>query len=296
MLQQTKKMITNELAWFCFVLPILVIYLVFFILPASSSLYYSLTDWDGLSASYIGFENYIEMMKDKMILTSFRNTAMYSIFITMFQNIFALLLAVFMVRSMKGVNILRTLFFAPAIFSALLVGYVWGFILEPNIGVLNHLLDTLHLEALKMSWLSDPFWARWMIILVTVWQFLGYSMVIYIAGLKAISNELYESADIDGANGINQFRHITFPLIAPSVTINIILSSIGTLRIFDQVYALTGGGPGYSTESVASMIYNLGFGSVRWGYGAAMSTVLFVFIFLLTVVQVIYLRNREVDL
>ena len=230
MIKLTMRKFLNELTWFSFVFPILFLYIAFFILPASSSLYFSLTEWDGLTASFIGFDNYIELFRDKMIVTSFKNTAMYSIAITLSQNIFALFLAVFMVQSIKGVKVLRTLFFAPAIFSALLIGYVWGFILEPNIGVLNIFLDSMHLGFLKMSWLSDPFWARWMIVVVTVWQFLGYSMVIYIAGLKAIPNELYESAEIDGAGSIRQFQHVTFPLIAPSITINIILSSVVLLK------------------------------------------------------------------
>lgn len=291
-----KVQLKKEIKWLLFILPILIVYLIFTIIPAMSSLYYSLTDWDGINKSFIGLENYKEMIHDKMIIRSFKNSALYSVAITIIQNILGLFAAIFMVKSFKGINLIRTLFFAPAIFSSLLIGFVWNFILEPNIGVANTLLNFLHLGFFIQPWLSDPSIARWMIIMITVWQFLGYSMVIYIAGLKAIPSEMYEAAEIDGANRFSTFFNVTFPLIAPAVTINIILSTIGTLKIFDQVFALTHGGPGYSTQSVATMVYELGFGTVRWGYGAAMSNILFVFILIITGIQITYLRKREVSL
>ncbi|OCT12877.1 hypothetical protein A8709_21330 [Paenibacillus pectinilyticus] len=286
-----------ELKWFGFLLPALIFYLVFFLIPTLSSAYYSLTDWDGVTSTFIGLDNFKELFRDTMIVTTFRNTAIYTVSITLLQNLFGLLLALILVKKFVGVNIMRTIFFMPFIFSTLLIGYIWGFILEPNIGVINHLLDAIHLGGLKVGWLSDPAWAKRMIIVVTIWQFVGYTMFIYIAGLQGISKELYESGDIDGASGWNKFIHITFPLIAPSFTINIMLSLIGNLQIFNQIYALTGGGPGYATESIASMIYRIGFGSgSRWGYGSALSIVMFVFILILTIIMVSFLRKREVEM
>jgi raffinose/stachyose/melibiose transport system permease protein len=292
-----NRKVRTELLWLGFVVPALLFYLIFFILPSLSSTYYSFTDWDGVNSRFIGINNFKELFQDQMILTSFKNTAMYAFFITIIQNFLGLILAVFLVKRLAAVNFIRTLFFMPYIFSALLLGYVWGFILEPNIGVVNNLLDAIHLSGLKMGWLSEPFWGRWMIILITIWQCMGYSMVIYIAGLKAISEDLYEAANIDGAKAISKFRHITFPLIAPAFTINIMLSLIGCLKLFDEVFTLTGGGPGYATISVASLIYQLGFGSGgRWGYGTAMSIVLFAAILLITGIAVPLLRKREVDM
>jgi multiple sugar transport system permease protein/raffinose/stachyose/melibiose transport system permease protein len=287
----------SEIKWLSLLVPALLFYVGLFLLPTLSAVYYSFTDWDGLTGKYIGLDNYIDMFHDKKILTAFNNTAMYTSFTTILQNLLGLIFALLLSKKFTGVNTLRTLFFMPAIFSPLLVGYVWGFILQPNFGALNHALDLLHLSSLKMGWLSDPFWARRMIIAVTVWQFSGYSMVIYIAGLQTISQELYESGKIDGANAWHRFRHITFPLIAPSFTINVILCVIGNLKLFDQIYALTNGGPGYATESVASMIYRIGFGSgVRWGYGCAMSVVLFIGILIVNLVLLSGLRKREVEL
>ncbi|RKP51543.1 sugar ABC transporter permease [Cohnella endophytica] len=288
---------STELKWLSFLLPALVFYLGFYLVPTLGSAYYSLTDWDGITSKFIGFDNYKEMFHDRMIVTSFRNTVMYTVSITVLQNVVGLLVAMLLVRKFRGVNVMRTMLFMPYIFSTLLIGYVWGFILEPNIGVVNNVLDAIGLDAWKMGWLSDPGTARWMIVLVTIWQCMGYSMVIYIAGLQGIPKNLYESGDLDGAIGWRRFVHITFPLVAPAFTINIVLCLIGNLQLFNQIFALTGGGPGYSTESVATMIYQLGFGSgIRWGYGSALSVTLFACILLLTTVMVTFLRKREVEM
>lgn len=297
MTTQKNRKIRIRLQWFMFIAPALIFYLIFFIAPSSSTIYYSLTDWDGVTSHFVGLSNFKEMLGDRMILTSFGNTAMYAICITVIQNVLGLVLGIFMVKKLIGIKYLRTMFFMPYIFSALLIGFVWGFILEPNIGILNNLLEALGLGILKSNWLGDPAFGRWMIIFITIWQCVGYSMVIYIAGLQSIPEDLYESAEIDGAGAFTKFRHITFPLIAPSLTINIMLSLIGCLKLFDQIYALTNGGPGYATNSVATMIYTLGFGSgSRWGYGTAMSLSLFLVIFVITAIVVPALRRREVDM
>ncbi|MCD9021515.1 carbohydrate ABC transporter permease [Cohnella silvisoli] len=296
-MERKRRKLKAELKWASFLVPALMFYLAFYLLPTLSSGYYSLTDWDGVKSRFIGLDNYREMLNDRMIVASFRNTLLYTVGITVLQNGIGLLAALLLVRKFRGVNAMRTMIFMPYIFSTLLIGYVWGFILEPNIGIVNNVLDALHLGELKQGWLSEPSLARWMIVLVTVWQCLGYSMVIFIAGLQGIPKDLYECGDLDGAIGWRRFWNITFPLIAPAFTINVILCLIGDLQLFNQIFALTGGGPGYSTESIATMIYHLGFGNgVRWGYGSALSVTLFVSILALTTVMVTFLRRREVEL
>lgn len=249
-----KINILNEAKWASFIVPALLLYIIFMIIPCISTFYYSFTNWNGITSKFIGLDNFKNLLHDEMIRTAFGNSAMYAICITILQNFLGLLLAIFMVKKLCAVNALRTLFFMPYIFSALLLGYVWGFILEPNIGVINNALGTMHLSFLEQNWLGDPFWGRIMIITITIWQCMGYSMVIYVAGLQSISPELYEAAEIDGAGAISRFKNIDFPLIAPAFTINIILSLIGTLKLFDQIYALTNGGPGYSTNSMDSTL------------------------------------------
>jgi raffinose/stachyose/melibiose transport system permease protein len=287
-----------ELKWFVFAVPALLFYLVFFIIPSFSSVYYSFTNWDGLRAVFTGFDNYIEMFKDTVIVSSMKNTLFYTIAITIVQNSMGLLVAILMdSKKIKGVHVLRTIFFMPYIMSTLVLGYVWSFMLEPNLGALNNILQTLGLNFLILDWLGNPNVARCMIVVFTVWQCYGYNMVIYLAGLSSVPQEIHEAGDIDGAGGFSKFWHITFPLLAPSFTINMMLTTMGCLKLFDQIYALTGGGPGYTTDSIATTIYNLGFRSnSRWGYGAAMSIVLFVCILIISTFQVRFLRGREVEM
>lgn len=286
-----------RIKWFLFVVPALAFYLVFFIVPSASSAFYSLTDWDGISFRFIGMDNYVKMFSDEKILLAFKNTIFYAVGITILQNVSGLVMALVLDRKLRAVSALRMLFFMPAVFSPLVLGYVWGFMLEPNIGVVNSLMDALGLDSLKLDWLGNPAYGKWMIVFITAWQFLGYTMVIYLAGLQGIPTELYEAGDIDGAGPFSRFRHITFPLIASSFTINILLTTIGCLKLFDQIFAMTRGGPGYATQSVATMIYTIGFGSGgKWGYGTAISIVLFLFILLLTMFQVTFLRRREVEM
>ena len=290
--------IFEEIKWISFTIPALVFYLSFFIIPSLSSVYYSFTDWNGLNSNFIGLRNYADMLKDKMIISSLSNTLFYTICITLLQNTVGLFFAIILSKKwMKNVFVLRALFFLPYIISTLVLGYVWSFILEPNLGPIKQILRLLHLDFLTFDWLGNAVVARFMIVVFTVWQCFGYNMVIFLAGLSAIPDELYEAGHIDGVNSFNEFKHITFPLLAPSFTINIMLTTMGCLKLFDQVYALTGGGPGYSTDSIATTIYNLGFrNDSRWGYGTSMSIVLFIFILLVSAILVNYLRGREVEI
>lgn len=293
---RSRKRATS-LKWFLFVLPALAVYLVIFLLPSMSAAYYSFTDWNGLKASFIGLDNFKAILHNDDIKVAFKNTLFYAVFIVIFQNIFSLLLAVALDKKLKTVNVLRTLFFMPILFSPLIIGYVWGYMLEPNFGVVNTLFSKLGMDFLVLDWLGNPKIAVWMIVLVTVWQNTGYNMVIYLAGLQAIPGDMYEAAEIDGAGAWKRFTNVTLPLIAPAMTINILITMIGSLKLFDTIFAMTKGGPGYTTQSFATMIYTVGFGSgSQWGFGAAMSVVLFLFIFVVTIFLVRYLRGREIEL
>jgi len=288
--------IRRQAYWMVFVIPALVIYLLFFIIPSLTAVWYSFTDWNGIHADFIGLSNYIKMFSDYRMEIVLKNTVYYGVGIMLAQNVAGLFLALMLDRNLKTRNALRMLFFMPIVFSPLVVTYIWNFILEPNIGVFKHWSDITGLGFLAQNWLGEPKLAIFMIIFVKVWQGMGYNMVIYLAGLQTIPSEYYESAMIDGARAWQRFKSITFPLIAPTFTINVILSSINSLKMFDTIYGLTGGGPGFSTHSIASMIYQVGFGKgSNWGYGAAMSVVMFLIIFLISWVQTTVLKAREVD-
>lgn len=295
-LMKSKKLIEN-MKWISFVIPCFIFYTIFFFAPSLSAIYYSFTQWDGVNSKFIGLTNYSNLFHDPEILTSMGNTIFYTVSIVLIQNALGIFFAVLLKKGGVRNNILRTLIFMPHIFSSLLIGYVFKFMLEPNTGSINNILTALNLECLIKPWLTDPSVAKWIIVLVTVWQCVGYTMVINIAGLQAISDDYYEAAAIDGASRWTKFRKITFPLMAPATTINIVLSLVGDLQIFNQIYTLTAGGPGYETESVAITIYRLGFGSsgARWGYGAAMSVVMFVVMMIVTVITTTFLRKREAD-
>lgn len=287
----------KKIKWFTFVIPALCFYILFFWVPFLSGIFYSFTDWNGVTADFIGFQNYIRLFQDPQIISSFGNSVFYTAAITVFQNILGLLLALLVKKNCFKNSVTRTLLFMPYIFSSLAIGYIFRFIFEPNMGALNSFLELLHLEALKQPWLSEPFLARCVIVFVTVWQCCGYTMIINVAGLQGIPAEYYEAANLDGANRWQQFKTITFPLLASATTVNIVLCLIGNLQIYNQIFAITGGGPGYETESVAMTVYRLGFGTggSRWGYGAAMSVVMFAIIMILTVIVTSILRKREVE-
>ena len=176
--------------------------------------------------------------------------------------------------------------------SSLAVSYVWQFIFSYT-GPLNSLLDTIGLESLKRPWTGDPTWALWTIFVVLVWQFVGLSMVMYLAGLEGIPEELDEASAVDGASTFRRFRKITLPLLAPAITVSVTLSTIYGLGVFDQVLAVTGGGPVDASETLATQIYKQTFAFGRFGYGTALSLVLTVLITVLAVAQLVILRARE---
>lgn len=291
-----RKKTVRELKWISFVIPALFFYILFFWVPSLESVYYSFTKWDGVTSEFVGIKNYIRLFHDRQILESIGNTVFYTVTIVIIQNILGFVFAVLLERSCLKNNILRTLIFMPYVFSSLLIGYVFKFMLESNIGALNNILRNLNLEGIILPWLSNPSVSRWVITAVTVWQCVGYTMVINIAGLQSIPDMYYEAASLDGATKMQKLIHITFPLIAPATTINVMLSLIGNLQIYNQVYTLTGG-PAHKTESIAVTLYRLGFSSegAQWGYGAAIAVAMFVIILIITVITTTMLRKREVE-
>ncbi|MNZ96816.1 Lactose transport system permease protein LacF [compost metagenome] len=219
-----------------------------------------------------------------------------AVVLVILENIVAIALAM-LVDQVKWLrNIFRSVFYFPVLLSGVVMGFIWTIILNYNFGVLNQLLDMVGLSSLKYDWLGNPDFALISIILSTVWKSAGYYMIIYLAGLQSIPQDLSEAAGIDGANRWQQFRHITFPLLAGAMTVCIVLSMINALKIFDQIAVMTDGGPGFATETLTYIIYKVGFGELRQGFGTALAQVLFVLILIITVIQVKFLQKREVQL
>lgn len=277
-----------------FVLPALLIFTVFFAYPVISSFYISLTKWDGLNPelNFVGFSNFIKLWGDKNFWLALKNTFKYAILVTIIQNALGLILALAVMNPLfRG---FRVLFLIPPLLSSIALGSIWRYMYAPN-GAINILLTSVGLESLTQDWLGNPKLALYSLIITNIWKWVGVSMIIYLAGLQAIPKSVNEAASIDGANVWQRFRHITFPLIAPAFTINIVLSMIGALKVFDIIYIMTQGGPGRATESLTTYIFGRAFDANRFGYGTAVAMTMFAIILVLSIVQLRYLSKREVQ-
>jgi len=279
-----------------FLLPAVAICSIFMIIPGIMEFFLSLTDWNGISAKYnfIGLRNFKQIFEDRVFYLAIRNTLIYSFLVVILQHTISLALAVMINRGLKGERFYKTILFMPCLLSTIVVSLAFNFIYNPINGQLNFLFKSLGLASIgQTNWLGNPRIALFSIIAVSVWQYVGYCMVIYLAGLKGIQKEIIEAAKVDGANDWHMFRHIEFPSIAPAFTINTVLSIIGTLKAFEVVYAMTGGGPGNATDVIATYVYKVGFTSGRMGYGTAVSLILFLMIVVISFIQVKILKARE---
>ncbi len=292
MINTKRTFRANTMIPICMVAPALVLYLVFQIWPLLGGFYYSLTDWDGIARNYkfVGLANYITLFQDSAVLVPLKNTFFFAFWSTIFLNIIALAFAVGLNREIKAKNFLRACLFLPAMLSPLVVGYVFSFIFSQPVAALGALLGS---ETMANNLLGSHTWALAGVVVAATWRMTGWYMVVYIAGLQTIPNELYEAADMDGVSTWGRFAHITFPLIAPAFTINMVLSLERAFKEYDLVFSMTGGGPGNSSEILALTIYNESFGNNRGGYGSAIGILLFALIVLLTFVQMHWLRGRE---
>lgn len=277
-----------------FLVPAVVFFTMIVVIPSWRGAFYALTDWDGLSPdfSFVGFDNFARVFKDSAAGAAIVNTALYAVGITVVQNFIGLLLALGVNSAIRSRNWLRVLFFAPAVVTPLVVANLWQFILAPE-GALNTALRTVGLDFLAQDWLGNAELALPAIISVVVWQFSGYSMVIFLAGLQSIPEDVYEAASLDGAGSFQTFWNVTRPLLAPAMTINLMLSLIGGLKLFDQVLIMTQGGPGSATESLSTIAYKDAFQFQLFGYSTALSLVLTAFVAVASIIQFTLLRRGE---
>ncbi|MEK3759585.1 sugar ABC transporter permease [Paenibacillus sp. FSL P4-0338] len=278
-----------------FILPGLLLLIVFHTYPLISGFVYSLTDWNGVARSFdfIGLDNYVSLLTDARILNTLLFTFKYALVCAVMANVVALAAALALNRKMRFRNMLRSIYFLPSVLGLLIIGYIWREIFGKVIPLLG---NSLHISFLQSNLLSDSDLVFWAVALVTVWQSAPLLLVIYLAGLQTIPTDLYEAASIDGANRFNEFAKITLPLIMPSITICFVLAMKNNLMVYDLLVALTGGGPGFSTESVTMLIYNVGILNNRYAYGLASSILLFIIILLTALLQVVLLRRKEVQL
>ncbi len=294
----TQRRRSNFLAppWW-FAAPALLVYAVVVLYPSGSGIAYAFTDWSGIGErSFVGLDNFSALLDDEAARGSLVNTLLLTVAIVVVQNGIGLLLALGVHARIKSRAILRTIFFAPVVVSPVMVAFLWKYVYNPDPDDgLNAILGAVGLGGLRQDWLGDPDLALWSVAGMVIWQFAGYSMVIFLAGLESVPHSLHEAAMIDGAGRFQRFRFVTWPLLAPALTVNIMLSTIGGLKLFDQVYAATNGGPGYASETLSTVLYKQAFVFGNFGYSTAIALVLALFVAAVSLIQIHYLRGREVS-
>lgn len=269
-----------------FTVPALALYLYVVLIPSVQGSGYAFTDWTGIgaTASFTGLRNFRKIFTDPAAVDALRQTVELTLAITVVQNVIGLALALGVHARIRSRNVLRVLFFAPAVMTPVVTAYLWKYMYAPD-GALNSALRGMGLGALAQNWLGDPDLALWSVAAIVIWQFSGYSMVIFLAGLQGVPPELHEAAAVDGASPVQRFRHITRPMLAPAITINLMLSMIGGFKLFDQVYVTTGGGPGHSTETLSTLMYKNAFQFGDYAYSTAIAVLLAAIVAVVSAVQ-----------
>ncbi|GGA17088.1 sugar ABC transporter permease [Paenibacillus marchantiophytorum] len=280
-----------------FLLPAFIVFTLFLVYPVLSSFYYSLTDWNGLSstAEFVGLDNFYKMFHDQDVWSSLYNTFIIAVLVTVLQNGIGLLLALGLQGTGWIYRILRVWYLLPALLSPLAIGYIWSYMYNPLSGVINTMLEFIGLSGWTQDWLGNSKLAIYSVIFANIWQWVAFSMIIYVAGLQSIPRDMYEASNIDGAGALSRFKNITFPLIAPAFTVNMVVTMIVGLKLFDIIFIMTNGGPGGSTENLALMLYRQAFALNRMGYANAIAILMFVMILIFSLIQVTLLRKREVQ-
>lgn len=293
MLSKSKK--NNLFNGIIFLGPMLVLFFIIKALPLILDVYYSFTNWNGISSDFdiVGIKNYILMLNDSQTWISIRFTLLYVIVRVVLINFLGFFLAYFLCKKLKGVNFLRAAFYIPNVIGGLILGFIWKFIFLQTFPLIA---KTTGIKFFALAWLGTEATAFWGTIIVDVWQNLGYMMVIYIAGITAISPEYTEAAQIDGANSRHILRHIILPLVMPAITQCLFMSTLNAFKIYDLNVSLTGGGPYRSSEAFTMNIYNTAFMSRQMGLGAAKSLLFIIMIIIITEVQVHLTRRKEVQM
>ena len=276
-----------------FLVPALIILIVFFFVPTLFNFIYAFTDWSSFKSAinFVGFENFAQLFSNGTLLNDLRITLVYAVLVAVFQNLFGLILALVLERDTRINRFARVAFFVPVVMSALAVGYIFQALLKPA-GGLNEILSLITGQHVTIAWLGSTTWAIVVVAVIHAWKWMGLSMLIYLAGLKTISEDVLEAARIDGSGWWATFRSIRFPLLAPAVTFNVATALLGSMNGFDIVQATTAGGPGGTTELLNIFIFRT-FGQGLFAQATTMSLALFLMVAVLAFPVIRFLRKRE---
>lgn len=275
-------------------IPVVVLFFFFNTFPLLRGVYYSFTNFKGYgSYDFVGLRNYIDLFGDARVGNSYLFTVKYAVVCTIIVNVISLLLALGLNSKIKGKSVLRGIYFIPNILGGLVVGYIFSFFFTY---ILPYAGQALGIEALSSSMLSSESTAWFAIVLVGAWQSIAMNTIIYISGLQTVPEDVYEAGSIDGATGWKKFKNLTFPLIIPFFSINMVLCMKNFLMVFDQIMALTKGGPSQSTESISYLIYQNGINGGQFGFQSANAVVFFVVIVTISVLQLRFTGKKEEQL
>ncbi|MEC0232121.1 carbohydrate ABC transporter permease [Paenibacillus alba] len=280
-----------------FISPALFLYSVIVFIPILASIYLSFYNWDVLNPmKFIGLDNYTRMFSDDdVFFVTIRNILFLLATSLIIQLPFGFFLALLLTGNVRGKDFFKLVFVMPAFLSSVAVGMMWTFIYNPQIGIINHLLDGLGLSSLKHLWLSDPKTVMWAVTIVVSWQFIGYTMILFIAAIQNISEEIFEAARLEGATAWKLVWHITLPLLKPIIKVNTILISIGSLRFFDLIYVMTGGGPANVSQTLVGYLQKRSFAQMEYGYGNSLSVILLLMCLIVTFVINQIIPTKDLD-
>ncbi|KZN23390.1 sugar ABC transporter permease [Haladaptatus sp. R4] len=275
----------TDLSWYAIVLPKVFIFAAVLLIPFLGAFYVSLHQWEPLAQShpFVGIDNYVRLVQDPIFWDALINTAGYSLALLVFDVPIALGLALLLNMNLRGTKFYSAAIFLPVVTSWVVVSLIWSWIYNPQYGLLNTMLGTIGLP--QLSWLQSSKTALASIALMSIWKHIGFNMVIFLAGLKGIPDDLYEAAIIDGANRWERFRYVTLPLLKPTTFFVFIVTLVFSFRVYTQVYVMTNGGPVHSTYTIVYYFWQTGFQQFEMGYASAIAVVLFLLVFGLSVLQ-----------
>jgi ABC-type sugar transport system permease subunit len=285
---------TDTIWGYLYLSPVLAWVALFMLFPMLYMIYLSFFEWNFISPDkkFIGLSNYTQLFTDQEFLESVVHTLQFTVASVLLTILFALGIALALNRSFRGVGILRTIFYSPVVVSMIAAALVWNSLFDPNFGTINKFLKLFGIQG--PGWVSDPDWALWSIIIMTVWKTMGYYAVIYLAALQGIPDSYYEAASIDGAGRWRTFTSITWPMLMPATLLIGVMGVINSFQVFAQVYVMTQGGPVGRTNVIVYYLYERAFQFFQMGYASAIGFVLFLIIFIFTLIQFKFV-DRKLD-
>ncbi|WBB95557.1 MULTISPECIES: sugar ABC transporter permease [unclassified Solwaraspora] len=293
-----RRRISDRITIGLFLLPALVLFGVLVVVPILVAAYTSLFRWNGfggLPTDFIGLDNFVRLLDDPVFIGDLRRGALLVVLSVTVQLPLALGLALLLNQKLRGRAVYRVLFFAPYVLSEVITAVLFTMVFSPNRGLANHVLGLVGLESLSSTWLSDPSTVLYSVFLVMTWKYFGFHMVLLLAGRQNIPRELHEAAATDGAGGWQIFRHVTLPLLAPTIRISMFLAVIGSIQLFDLVWVLTGGGPLNASETMAVTMFQYGFRRFEVGYASAISIAMFLISLAFAVLYQRFILRRDLE-